>query len=153
MASAQLTRLENFTAEEIIRLKEIFRKKLLIKSLIYFFLIGGSVLVIVYFNFFTAGFENIGLLNLAFITTIALCGRIYFSNISEYRQEIKSPVKKVIETRIVKREGEKIFIGNQQFKRENILLDVPDFDVLKAGDYVRVEHSAKSHTLFSVKKI
>jgi hypothetical protein len=153
MNPSQQTREENFSEEEKARLKEIFSKKLLTKSVIYFFLIGGSISVIIYFNFFTAGFDNLGLVTLAFLTTIALCGRIYISNISEYRKETKSPAKKVIETRIVKREGEIIFIGNQQFKRENILLDVPDFDKLKADDKVRVEHSAKSHTIFSIKKI
>ncbi|MBI4946735.1 MAG: hypothetical protein HY840_10070 [Bacteroidetes bacterium] len=62
-------------------------------------------------------------------------------------------MKKVVDTRIVNHDGEKITIGNQQFKREDILLDAPDFELLRAGDPVRVEHSAKSHTIFSVKRI
>jgi len=153
MNSSQQTRLENFTAEEKRRLASIFRKKFLVKSVIYIPLILGSVFIIVYFNFFTEGFDNLGLLDLAFGINIALCGRIYIGDVSEYRQESNLSVKKVVETRILKHEGDKIFIGNQHFERQNILLDAPDFDSLQAGDPVRVEHSAKSHILFSVKRI
>lgn len=153
MTASQQTRLENFTQEEKRRIADIYRKKFLAKSIIYLFLIGGSIFIIVYFSFFAKEIENLGLLNLAFGINIALCGRIYIGEISEYRQETNAPVKKIVETRIVRREGNKIFIGNQQFKKEDILLDVPDFDSLQAGDPIRVEHSVKSHTLFSVKRI
>ena len=153
MNPAPQTHLENFTPEEKKRIAAIFRKKILLKSAIYIFLIGGSLFILVFFNFFTHGFDNLGLVNLAFGISIVLCGRIYMVELSEYRQEINSTVKKIVDTRIVGRDGNKITIGNQQFKKEDILLDAPDFDTLRAGDPVRVVHSAKSHTLFSVKRI
>lgn len=153
MNSYQQTRLENFTTEEKMRLAHIFRKKFLVKSVIYLSLIFGSIFIIVYFNFFTQGFDNLGLLDLAFGINIALCGRIYIGEFSEYRKESGSSVKKIVDTRIVSCEGGKILIGNQQFDKEDILLDAPDFDSFHAGDRVRVEHSAKSHILFSVKRI
>ena len=93
------------------------------------------------------------LLNVAFFIMAAIPARILFGEFLEYRKEVRSPVKKIVHTKISKRDGNKITIGNQQFKKEDIILDVSGFDELRAGDHVSVEHSAKSHTLFSVKRI
>jgi len=124
------------------------------KTIIYLLIIVGSAFVLVYFNFFKKEkFETLALLNVAFIVTAFISVRICMGDFLEYLKEARSPFKKVVITRIVKHEGNKITIGNQQFKKEDILLDASEFDELRAGDHVRVEHSEKSHTLFSVKRI
>ncbi|MBI4946025.1 MAG: hypothetical protein HY840_06455 [Bacteroidetes bacterium] len=50
MTSPQQTGLENFTLEEKKRIADLFRKEIILKHIIYLFLIGGSVFIIVYFN-------------------------------------------------------------------------------------------------------
>ena len=147
--------IEKFTSEEKRRLLSILRKRMFLKSFIYVVIIACSVSVLIYFNYIkSAGeTENIGLLNVVFIVTIFISARISMGDFLEYLKEARSPFKKIVNTRIVKHEGSVITIGNQEFKKEDILLDASDFDLLQAGDHVRVEHSEKSHTLFSVKKI
>lgn len=152
---ASNTTIENFTPEEKRRLVSILRKRLLPKSIVYLVIIVSFIFVLIYFNYIknTHEIENIGLLNVVFIVTVFISVRICVGDFLEYMKEVRSPFKKVVSTRIVKHEGNKLTIGNQQFKKEDILLDASDFDVLRAGDHVRVEHSEKSHTLFRVKKI
>ncbi|MBI4930313.1 MAG: RDD family protein [Bacteroidetes bacterium] len=123
------------------------------KSFIYLSIIGGTIFVLVYFMFFTKEFESLALLYLAVGITAVLCGRIYFGEVSEFLKETRSPFKKIVHTRIVRRDKAILTIGNQQFKKEDILLDASVFDELQAGDPVSVEHSAKSHMIFSIKRI
>ena len=153
MPATKGARLENFTSEEKKRITLILRKGFFIKSIIYLLIIGSSAFTLIYFNFLAEDFENIGLLDIVIGVAIAICVRMYIVYFSEYKNETGSPVKRTIDTRIVKREGEKIIIGNQEFKEDDILLGAPDFYELQAGDYVRVEYSAKSHMIFSVKRI
>lgn len=149
-------RLEDFTPEERRRWRSILRKQILIDTAIYIPIITCAVSVIIYFNYLvddTSIMENLGLLNIAFIITLVIAARIYTGEFLEYLKEMRSPVKKVVDTRVVKRDGKVITIGNQQFEKEEILLDSTGFDTLQAGDHVRVEHSAKSHALFTIKRI
>jgi len=149
------TSIENFTSEEKSRLVSFLRKKMLMKSFMYLSIIAGIIFVLVYFNYLSgdAENENLGLLNIAFIIMAAFPARILFIEFLDYRTETRSAFKKIVLTRIVKSDGNKITIGNQQFNKEDIILDASVFDDLQAGDPVRVEHSAKSHIIFSVKRI
>lgn len=146
---------EMFSADEKNRLAFILRKKLFVKNILYLIIIFSSVSVLVYFNFSAAmrNHESNGLLNIAFAVTLFLVCRIFVMDVLEYLNEVRSPVKKIVHTKIVRRDGDVITIGNQQFSKDDFLLDSLVFDELQAGDAVRVEHSAKSHTVFSVKRI
>jgi hypothetical protein len=152
-SSSSPTRIENFTPEEKIVLISIFKKRLLIKSMIYVFIILISISILIYTLCFTSESENFVLLYFAMGITVALCGRMFIADLSEYQRETSSPVKKVVNTRILHRDEKTIYIGNQRFRRKDIILDASEFDELHAGDPVRVEHSVKSHIIFSVKKI
>ncbi len=109
----------------------------------------------VYFNEFRDGnsaMDNLEVINVVFVIISVLCARLLISEISEYRKEAGSPVNKIIHTRIAGRKDGKIILGNKSFGKEEIILDASDFDSLQGGDEVVLELSAKSNTIFSVKK-
>ncbi len=149
-------RLENFSAEEKTKLSSIMKKKLFIFCGIYISVILFSVGFIVYFNNHSENyyFENhLEVINVVFVFISVICARMVVSEAMDYRKEIKSPHKKVIETKIIGRKEGKIMLGNKLFAQDDFLFGAPDFNSFQNGDNVRIELSAKSDMLFSIKRI
>lgn len=149
-------RLENFTTEEKTMLSAVLKRKLLVIGLIYIVVILLSVAFMIYFNNYSENYylqNNIEVINVVFVVISVICGRMLVSEIIEYTKEINSPVKKVIETKILSSSEGKITLGNKSFEESDFLLDSSIFFSLHSGDSVRVELSAKSDILFSIKKL
>lgn len=152
-ASSSPVQIEKFTPEEKVLLLAVLKKKLLLKSILYVSVILILAVVLIYILSFPSGIENSALLYLAMGITAAICAKMLFAEWSDYKREIRSEVKRVVNTRILYRDSKTLAIGNQHFKRQQIILDASDFDRLNSGDAIRVEYSAQSHTIFSIKKI
>jgi hypothetical protein len=154
--SGPIARLENFSESEKNRISSMLRKKMILRS----GLIGGLILLcaclLIYFNIWSSNIliqENRGVLNVVFGVVGIISARLLLAEVMEFWSESNAAQKKVVNTRITGRKGEKIFLGKKSFGRQELLLDDSDFDLLKEGDAVKVEYSTKSDTLFSVKKI
>ncbi len=149
-------RLENFLPEEKEKLISVLKKKVFVIVGIYAVVMCLSVAFIIYFNRYSENYyfqNNIEVVNVVFVVISVICGRMLVAEIIEYRKEIKSPVKKVAEAKILKKESNEITLGNKTFEESDFILNAVDFDSIKTGDSVRVELSAKSSLLFSIKKI
>ena len=83
---------------------------------------------------------------------IVLCARLLYSEFMEYGKETGSPNKKVIRTIVTGVSGGKIALGNKSFGKEEFLLGAPDFETLQKDNEVILELSARSNTLFSIKR-
>ena len=154
MSSPSVARLKDLSEEEKIKLKKIFFRKLSLRALIFVGIIQVCIIAMLYFNKFSIykSEDNIGVLNVVFIMIMVVCGRFMYSEIWDYKKEIRSPVKRMIDTRIAGRKDGKIILGNKSFARNEILLDAPGFDSLQRGDEVTLELSAKSNTIFSIRR-
>lgn len=152
-ASSSQIRIENFTPEEKVLLISVLKKKLLLKSILYVSVILILSVVLIYVLSFPSEMGNTALLYLAMGITAAICVKMFIAELSDYKRESRSEVKRVVNTRILYRDGKTLAIGNQHFKRQQIILDASEFDQLNSGDSIRVEYSAQSHTIFSIKKI
>lgn len=131
-------------------------RKLLLIGGIYACVIVISIAFIVYFNLYREEYllkDNIEVINIVFIIVAAISGKLFISEIMDYRREMKSSQKRVVEAKILERKNYEITLGNKSFEEEDFLFRAPEFDSLKEGDTVRVELSAVSSKLFSVKRI
>ena len=149
-------RLENFTEEEKKILSEILKKKLFVISAIYVIVILLSVAFMIYFNKYSESYflqNNLEVINVVFVIISVICARMLVSEILEYAKEIKSPVKKVVETKILGRDENRISLGNKSFDENDFIFGIDDFESFKIGDNVRIELSAKTDTLFTLKKV
>ena len=149
-------RLENFSEEEKRKLVSILKRKLFPIGGIYVVVILFSIAFIVYFNYHSADYyfqDNTEVINIVFIIIAVISGRLLASEILNYRKETKSPVKRVVETKVLVTKDGEITLGNKSFEEDDFLFSANDFDSLQSGDNVRVEFSAKSDRLFSVKRI
>lgn len=149
-------KLTPFAPEEKALLASILRRRLFIVGGIYAGLITASIFFAVYFNMYSANFhilDNLEVINVVFAVVIALSGRLLVSEIIDYRKEIKSPDKKVIQTRILGVKDGKVTLGNKSFHEEDFLFSAEDFDTFKSGENVEIEISAKSDMLFRIKRI
>ncbi len=97
--------------------------------------------------------NNLEVINVVFVFISVICARMVVSEAMDYRKEIKSPHKKVIETKILGSKEGKIMMGNKLFDEDDFLFGAPDFNFFQNGDNVRIEFSAKSDMLFSIKKL
>lgn len=155
MTNAPIARLQSLSAEEKVKLLAILKRKLLVRAIVFVSVILSSFAIVVYVNKHSGIFgsaDSLGLINVFFVVVIVIFSRMLYSEIMDYRKEAGSSNKKVIRTRIAGRDGDKIILGNKSFSKEEILLDNSDFDLLKGGDEVLLELSARSNTIFSVKK-
>lgn len=149
-------RLENFPEAEKNILKTVLKRRIFLRGIIFFLVIAVCIGIMIYFNKNSSIAyieDNIGLINVAFVIITVICTRMVIADWMEFNKEISYPMKKVIDTRIALREGEKIFVGNKSFSKDEFLLEAQSFDSLQAGDNVRIELSAKTDTLFSIKRI
>lgn len=156
MPTFPIARLQSLSEEEKIKLSGIFRRKLLFRASLFFTIMAVSIAVILFFNKYISSYkveDNLDVINVVFVIITALFARLIFSEFMEFGKEIRSPNKKVIHTKIAGRNEGKIFLGNKSFAKDEILLDSSDFDFLQKGDDVQIEISARSNTLFSVKKL
>lgn len=150
-----IARLEDFSKEEKNRLSSILVRKLYLSGSICMAILLVCIALLVYFNNNSQNFrveENLGTANVVFVIIIVICGRLFVSEIMDYYKEVGASQKKVIFAKIGGRKDGKIVLGNKSFGKNEMLLDVLDFDSLKEGDDVKIELSAKSNRLFSVKK-
>lgn len=155
MSTAPVARLQSLSEEEKLKLSGILKRKLLVRAFIFIAAILAGIAVVVFFNKFSSSYnveDNLEIINVVFVVVIVVCARFLFSEFADYRKEEASPSKRVVHTRIVGRQGDKIVLGNRSFGSEDILLDNSEFDSLKGGDNVVLELSAKSNLIFSVKK-
>jgi len=156
MSSAPLARLQLLSEEEKAKLTGIFRRRLIARAAAFSLMILTCIAVILYFNKYRGDYradDNLEIINVVFVVILVIGARLLVSEILEYSKELKSTSKKVIRTRVLDRKDDKIVLGNKSFSKDQILLDTSDFDSLKGGDEVLLELSAKSNTIFSVKKV
>lgn len=150
------SRLENFSEEEKRELSSVLGKDLFVFVFIYASVILVSIALMLYFNIYSENyyFENhLEVINVVFVVIFVICARMIFSETMDYCKEIKSPQKKIIETKIDEKKDGEIVIGNKSFDTDDFLFEVADFDLLQSGDVVQIVMSAKSDTLFSIKRI
>lgn len=155
MSNAPVARLQGLSEEEKEKLSGIFKRKLIFRSILFVGAILVSLGVILYFNRYSSSYkmeDNLEVINVVFVVLIVLCARLLFSEFMEYGKEKGSPNKKVIRTVVSGIHNGKIALGNKSFGKEDFLLNATDFDLLKAGDEVILELSAKSNTLFAIKR-
>jgi NhaP-type Na+/H+ or K+/H+ antiporter len=149
-------RLEKFSDEEKTRLRSFLGRRLLLFSGIYGGVIAVSLSFMIFFNVYSDKYpilDHLEIINVAFIVISVLCGRLLVSEIIEFRKEMNAEEKRVIQTRIMGLKDGKIGLGNKSFYEEDFLFGADDFDLLKAGDNVEIQISAKSDMLFRIKRI
>ena len=149
-------RLEKFSEEEKKELASIFKRKFFAIAGIYLLIMLLSIAAITYFNLYSEQYyiqNNLEVINVVFVVITALCGRLLIAECRDYLKEINSSDKKVIETKIIGKKNNEIILGNKLFEEDDFLLHAVDFDLLNVGDSVRIELSAKSDSLFSIKKL
>ena len=149
-------RLENLSVEEKSKLSVILKKRLFLFSGIYLSVILVSVAFIVYFNKYSENYyfqNHLEIINVAFVFISVICARMVVSEVIDYSKELNSPHKKVIETKILAVKDGKITLGNKSFSEDDFIFGAEAFNSLQSGDSVRVELSAKSDMLFSIKRI
>lgn len=156
MSSSPVARLQILLEEEKAKLYAILLRKLLVRACIFTLMILTCIAILLFFNKHSANYrieDNLEVLNVVFVVILVIVARLFVSEIFEFRKEIRSTSKKIIRTRVLGKENNKIVLGNKSFSKDEIILDASDFDSLKAGDEVQLELSVKSNIIFSVKKI
>ena len=149
-------KLEKFTDEEKAVLTSFLKKRLLFIGGIYLGVILISIAFIYYFNKYSENYrihDNMEVINVVFVVIGVLCGRLLFSEVIGYGKEIKSENKKVVQTKIIGRKDGKVTLGNKSFNEEDFIFGAVGFDSLQSGDSVIIELSAKSDTLFRIRRI
>lgn len=149
-------RVEKFSEPEKERLRTLLKKRLLVLAVIYLTIIAVSISIMVYFNKYSTAYyikNNLEVINVAFVIITVLCGRLLVSEVIEFGKEAKATEKKIVEAKVTGRKGNKISIGDKNLGMHDFILDNSGFDSLRVGDNVRIELSAKSGTLFTIKRI
>jgi len=149
-------KLEKFTDEEKTLLTSVLRKRLLFIGGIYLGVILISIAFIFYFNKYSENYhiqDNMEVINVVFVVIAVLCGRLLVSEVLGYGKEIKSENKKVIQTKNIERNNDKLALGNKSFGEGDFIFGTVDFDSIQSGDNVEIEISAKSDTLFRIRKV
>jgi hypothetical protein len=155
MSSSPVARLQSLSDEEKEKLSAVLRRRLFFRSGIFFAMVLTCVAIILYFNIYNDNHvnDNLEIVNVVFVVISVLCARLFVSEFLEYKKEISSPVKKLVQTRVAGKKDGKIILGNKSFGKDDILLDASEFDSLRDGDEVILELSAKSNTIFSIRRI
>lgn len=148
--------LESFSEEEKRELSSLLGKDLFVFCSIYISVILVSAAIVLYCNIYSENnyfLNNIEVINVVFVVISVICARMVVSEVIDYRKEIKSSHKKIVETKISEKKEGEIIIGNKTFDEDDFLFGVSDFDSFQSGEHVRIELSAISETLFSISRI
>jgi hypothetical protein len=147
--------LQSLSDQEKEKLSAILRRKLYLRGGVFFGMILTCSAIMLFFNKYNVNYQvegNLGVINVVFVVISVIGARLFVSEILEFNKETSSPVKKIIRTKVAGRKDDKIILGNKSFSKEEILLDSSEFDLLKGGDEVTLELSAKSNTIFSIRR-
>ena len=149
-------KLEKFTNDEKAMLTSILRKRLFLTGAIYMTVIILAIAFLVYFNKFSENYNiqnNLEVINVVSIIISVLFARLFVSEWMDYRKEINSSDKKIILTKILAKKNGEVTLGNKSFDEDDFIFGAVDFNSLQSGDNVEIEISAKSDTLFRIKRI